>query len=163
MGANELEAANQRKPQAHAWDEAVPVELRRQLETVHLRIDEVATLFRLQGPGVARGVARLVFEWSLLEAQLERMAPLPSTREATRRLWASFSFEHARQQLRCLLSAGVVYCRRPGSSFGLVGQIYLLAVKLSSHVATLQSLRTGPGGSMQPLESDEDRMGRQPS
>jgi len=163
MGANELEAAIERKPHAHALDEALPLELRRQLEAVHLRIDEVATLFRLQRPGVAGGVARLAFEWNLLEAQLERIAPLPPTREATRRLWSSLLLEHARQRLRCLLSAGVVYCRTPGSSFGLVGQLYLLAVRLSSHVATLQSLLAGPDGSMQPLESDEDRMACEPS
>jgi len=163
MGANELEAAIQRKPHAHALDEAVPIELRRQLDAVHLRIDEVTTLFRVEGRGVAGGVARLVFEWSLLEAQLERMAPLPATREATGGLWSSVSLEHARQRLRCLLSAGVLYCRRSGTSFGLVGQLYLLAVRLSSHIATLQSLRAGPKSSLQPLAYAEDRRGFEPS
>lgn len=157
MGANELETGRQRKRQAPDPDQAVPTELRRQLEVVRLRIGDVATLFRLEDPGVAGGVARLAFEWSLLEAQLERVAPLPSTREATRGLWASPSLEHARQQLRRLLSAGVVYCRRPGSSFGLVAQVYVLAVKLSSHVATLQSLRAA--SAMEPLETVEGPMG----
>ncbi|MEO7735415.1 MAG: hypothetical protein ABIY55_30965 [Kofleriaceae bacterium] len=158
MGANELETARQRKLQAPDPDQAVPLELRRQLQVVHLRIDDVATLVRREDPGVAGGVARLVFEWSLLEAQLEHMAPLPSTREATRGLWASPSLEHARQQLRRLLSAGVVYCRRPGSSFGLIAQVYALAVKLSSHVATLQGLRAG-SSSMEPLDTAKGPMG----
>ncbi len=115
--------------------------MRLQVAAVDGRVDEVSACLRRRVPHGTRGLARLIFEWNLLEAWLERSTSASPSREQGLRLWTSPSLEHLRAKLRRMLQQGAAFSREPVASLALVAHLYLLASKLVVHEATLLRLR----------------------
>jgi len=138
MGAQTVDMAQERGPKEQALcDDAGCEAICLRVATVWRRIDEAAAFLR---GGTAHGLARVAFEWSLLDACLERRTPSQGHLQR----WTLPPLEQLRARMRRLLQQGVACSRNPDASLRLVSQLFQLASKLSAHEATLRGLRGAP-------------------
>jgi hypothetical protein len=121
--------------------------LLRHIVIVERRMSEVAALLRGAGPGAARAVARLNFEWSTLEAWLEFFSATETTPESVGRLWALPALARARTKLRRLLQVGAAYGQEQQAPLAVVAQLCRLGGKLKAHEGIVAGLlNEGPDG-----------------
>lgn len=122
--------------------------VRRQISIVCRRRDEVLT--SLRNRAAVLGVARLKFEWQLLEAVLD-YGELAAPEVAGLRCWLSPPLQQLRESLHRLVSRAARYAEGANASLGLIRQFHALTLMLAVRDNALRNRRARVGGSQDTL------------